>query len=234
MQELDSRLDQLAHRRHSLPEVAEIEHASHTRRELTDRIAITEAELSDLSRDQRKADADVEQVRARRARDRERLDRGEVGSPKELAGLQHEVESLTRRLSNLEDVELEVMERVEATEAALTDLRQRSAETTDRLASLEKVRDAAFDDIDAEAARAVAEREQAAATLPADLQRLYTRLREQYGGVGVAALKHRRCTGCQLQLTAADLSRLSASPADEVLRCEECGRILVRTDSSGA
>ena len=51
--------------------------------------------------------------------------------------------------------------------------------------------------------------------------------------VGAAALVRRRCTGCSLDLTAADLGSIAKASPDEVLRCEECNRILVRTAESG-
>ncbi len=80
---------------------------------------------------------------------------------------------------------------------------------------------------------ALAEREKLAADIPANLLAAYDRLRDQLGGVGAAALHHKRCGGCQLEVGAADLARMRAAPRDEVLRCEECNRILVRTSESG-
>jgi predicted nucleic acid-binding Zn-ribbon protein len=77
------------------------------------------------------------------------------------------------------------------------------------------------------------EREQAAAGIPEALLTVYDRLREQKGGVGAAALRARRCGGCSLELTAADLRAIAQAPSDELLRCEECNRILVRTAESG-
>ena len=68
---------------------------------------------------------------------------------------------------------------------------------------------------------------------PADLINLYERLRVQHGGVGAAALRRGRCEGCHLSLNTVDLNAIRAAAADEVLRCEECRRILVRTDESG-
>ncbi len=62
---------------------------------------------------------------------------------------------------------------------------------------------------------------------------LYTRLREQKGGVGAAALRARRCGGCSLQLNASELADIAKTASDVVLRCEECNRILVRTSESG-
>jgi predicted nucleic acid-binding Zn-ribbon protein len=78
-----------------------------------------------------------------------------------------------------------------------------------------------------------AERAGLAPLIPPDLLTLYDRIGASHGGVGAAELRQRRCTGCQLEINAADLRAFSAAPEDEVLRCEECGRILIRTPQSG-
>ena len=81
--------------------------------------------------------------------------------------------------------------------------------------------------------KAIDRRVEVAASMPADLLNLYDKLRAQHGGVGAAALRHRRCQGCNLTLNTVDLNAMRAAPDDEVLRCEECRRILVRTADSG-
>jgi hypothetical protein len=190
-------------------------------------------EVDDLGREQRKADADVEQVKARRERNQQRLDQGQVGSPKELQGLQHELETLERRISDLEDAELEVMERAEAAQARLDGLQAAVTGHDQALAEVEQRRDEALGSIDGEMKEAEDERNRIATGIPADLMKLYEKLRGSHGGVGAAALVRRRCQGCQLELTAADLRQIAAAPEDEVVRCEECQRILVRTAESG-
>ena len=117
--DLDAELGRLEHRRRGLPEHAELSRLEQRDNELRDEIAALEAREGDLRREQAKADADVEQVRSRVSRDRARLDAGQVSSPRELENLQSEIESLLRRQSDLEDTELEVMERVEAAQAML-------------------------------------------------------------------------------------------------------------------
>ena len=95
------------------------------------------------------------------------------------------------------------------------------------------VRDAAAAELTAQQQQSRAERDKLAADIPADLLALYERLRAQLGGVGVGALHQKRCGGCQLNVGASELARFATAPTDEVLRCEECNRILVRTDESG-
>ena len=233
VQALDAKLDQLAHRRRTLPELAQLAQLVAQREELSDRRIDLETAVQDLSRQQRKADGDVEQVKARRGRNQERLDRGQVASPKELEGLQHEIGSLNRRISDLEDAELEIMEQLEAAQRGLTEAEASTREVDARIAEIEATRNEAFAHIDAETEKARAERDALAAELPADLHGLYEKLRAQMGGVGAAALQQRRCGGCRLELTPAYRGEIAQAPPDEVVRCEECRRILVRVPESG-
>jgi hypothetical protein len=233
IQSLDSRLDQLAHRRRVLPELAELARIGSRLAELHGLIVAAETTESDISREQTKAEADVDQVRARAARDQQRLDAGKVASPRELENLQSEIASLARRQSDLEDTVLEIMERHEAVEKRVAELTKERDELTTTRDDLERRRDAALAELDTEVAAASAERATAAAEVPDDLLALYAKLRGQMGGVGAAALRQRRCEGCRLELNATEINRISSAPADEVLRCEECRRILVRTPTSG-
>jgi predicted nucleic acid-binding Zn-ribbon protein len=180
-----------------------------------------------------KAEQDVEQVRARAQRDQQRLDSGAVTSPKDLANLQSEIASLAKRQSDLEDVVLEVMERLESAQTRVTEMTARRDDAQHSAQEAEQRRDAAFAEIDAEADKVKRERETVASVIPADLMKLYTRLREQNGGVGAARLYQRRCEGCRVELSITDLNDVRAQAANAVVRCENCGRILVRTADSG-
>jgi hypothetical protein len=233
VQELDSTLDRLTHRKATLPELAEIETLSARRDEIGDDIVRAETEDSDLGREQAKVDTDVETVRSRMERDQKRLDSGQVGSPKELENLQHEIESLHRRQTELEDAELEVMEQREAVQTRLGLLQQEQGAIGESIAAAEQRRDAAYEEIAAESEKAVAQRAETVGTVDADLLALYEKLRASSAGVGAAALHRGRCEGCHLQLNTTDLNRMRDAPDDEVLRCEECRRILVRTAESG-
>ena len=172
-------------------------------------------------------------MRARAARDQQRLDSGAVTSPKDLANLQSEIASLAKRQSDLEDVVLEVMERLESAQTRVTEMTARRENAARSLAEAEERRDAAFAEIDAEQAKVTRDREAVAAVVPADLLALYTKLRGQMGGVAAARLHQRRCEGCRVELSITDLNELRAAKADEVVRCENCRRILVRTNESG-
>jgi predicted nucleic acid-binding Zn-ribbon protein len=231
--DLDAELGRLDHRRRGLPEHAELSQLEQRDRELRDELATLEATEGDLKREQGKAEADVEQVRSRITRDRARLDAGQVSSPKELENLQSEIESLLRRQSDLEDVELEVMERRESTQARLAEATAERAKAADDIQSVTARRDEILADLAEQSGKAADQRVAVAAEEPADLVDLYEKLRAQHGGVGAAALRRGQCQGCHLTLNTVDLNAIRAAAPDEVLRCEECRRILVRTPESG-
>lgn len=233
---MDATLDRLAQRRRSLPELAEIAAADARLAELRDLVVGAETERSDIAMAERKIDNDVEVVRTRMARDQQRLDSGAVGSPKELENLQHELVSLARRQSELEDLELEQMELREQVEARLASLQSEVDELTTSRDAAAARRDEAFAEIDAEVTARTAERASLAAELRAAAEALvdlYEKIRGGPGGAGAAALHRGQCQGCHLSLPPSDLSRIKAAPEDEVLRCEECRRILVRRPDSG-
>jgi hypothetical protein len=160
------------------------------------------------------------------------MDSGAITHAKELESLQHEVASLSRRQSELEDTELELMERREEAQAALDAAVAALDEAQRFLDDAAVRRDATFDEIDTAEATRREERGPLVAQIPADLLALYDKIRD-HSGTGAAMLRARRCEGCRIELSGSDLSQVAAAPADEVVRCEECRRILVRTAESG-
>ncbi|MEV8085959.1 zinc ribbon domain-containing protein [Streptomyces nigra] len=233
VQDLDVRLQQLAHKRKSLPEHAEIESLTKDHTQLRDLLVAAQTEESDCAREQTKAEQDVDQVRQRAARDQQRLDSGAVTSPKDLENLQREIVSLAKRQGDLEDVVLEVMERRESAQERVAELTERVGSVQGKVDDAIARRDAAFEQIDAEVATATKEREVVAAAVPADLLKLYEKLREQQGGVGAAKLYQRTCQGCRQELAITELNEIRSAAPDTVVRCENCRRILVRTAESG-
>jgi len=227
VQALDTRLDQLAHRRRTLPELARLTELDAQLADVSSALVTSRTAAQDLRRELVKAEGDVEQVRQRAARNTERLNAGQ-GSAKDLQGMQHELESLARRQADLEEVELEVMERLEAHESALAEVTKAYEQLTAEVDKVAAARDAAYAELDAEVAVVTAAREGAVRGIDEGLIALYTRLRGQLGGVGAAALRGSRCEGCRLDLNPADLDQIRSASPDTVVRCEECGRILVR------
>ncbi|WP_308072712.1 zinc ribbon domain-containing protein [Streptomyces bambusae] len=233
VQALDVRLSQLAHKRKSLPEHAELDSLNKDLSQQRDLLVAAQTEESDTQREQTKAEQDVDQVRQRAVRDQQRLDSGAVSSPKDLENLQRELTSLAKRQGDLEDVVLEVMERRESAQ-------ERVAELTERVSALQAKtddatgrRDAATAEIDDETAKVSKDRELVVASIPADLIALYEKIRVKQAGIGAAKLYQRRCLGCQIELDIAEVNEVKAAAANQVVRHENCGRILVRTADSG-
>jgi predicted nucleic acid-binding Zn-ribbon protein len=231
LQAIDTALGQLTHRRGSLPELAEIEAGSKRLTELTDSVAAARADVQDLDRDVRRLEMDVEQVRARADRDQQRMQAGGLPA-KELERLQHEVESLARRASSLEDDELDLMEKREQAEAVLAEAESARDAVAAQVADATGRRDAAYAEIDAETEKRTTERAAVVPDVPDDLLKLYERIRANTG-IGAALLRARRCEGCRLELSGSDYAEIKKASPDEVIRHEECGRILVRTETSG-
>lgn len=233
LQALDSGIDRLAARRRTLPELAVITERTTALRALDDDAVGVRTELDDVSLAQRRLENEIELVRTRAERDSQRLDSGAVSNSRELENLQAELASLARRQGVLEDDALERMEAVEALQGRLDELTKRRGDVSAEIDTATASRDKAFVEIDTEAERLRRDRGALAPELPAPLVALYERIRTSSGGVGAAALERRRCQGCHLELSGGDLREVAAAPADEVVRCEECQRILVRTPESG-
>ncbi len=232
VQALDTRLRQLAHRRSSLPEHARLAALEADIALVRDRLVVARTKVSDIQRELRKSETDVEQVRTRAERDQARLDSGQ-GSAKDLQAIQHELASLARRQSELEDVELEVMERLETAEGEADALAVQLERAEAEVAAVTASRDTVLAEVSDEVTKVTAERDGIAGGLDSGLVALYDKIRAGSDGVAAAALKAKRCEGCRMELTASDLNRIRVAPADELLRCDECRCILVRTTESG-
>lgn len=231
LQALDTRLAQIAHRRSKLSEQQVLDAALAERSSVDSELVKASMRQSDVQRDIAKAEADVQLVRDRAARDRARLESGS-GSAKDLLGLQHELDSLARRQAALEDEQLEVMEHAEAVDSLVSHLTARLEQLTEGVAKATAARDAALGALEEEAGQVQERREQILPEVGDDLLALYEKIRAQTG-MGAAAVVQRRCEGCRLELLGADVVRIAQAAPDEVVRCEECRRILVRTAESG-
>ena len=226
---VDAELTRAAHRRRSLPELAEIEQVEKDWLAGRDSLVAAETAASDLDREIRKLEAEIDQVRAREDRDRGLLDSGSINSSKQLEDLQHELATLQRRQTVLEDDLLEVMERREATGADIDRGRAALAGIEQRRLDAARRRDEAVADLESTEQHRQQERHTLVGGLPAELVALYERIRAQRG-TGAALLRQQRCGACQLELDRTAIGRLREAAPDEVLRCEECGVLLVRGD----
>ncbi|WP_431907116.1 zinc ribbon domain-containing protein [Micromonospora carbonacea] len=231
LQAIDTTLAQLAHRRRTLPELAELEALARELSALEDERVRAQVAVDDLDRDIARIEKDVDQVRARKSKDEARLAAGS-GPARELEALQHELVSLNRRQSDLEDAELELMEQRETAQGVLDGIERRAAEARERRAAAERRRDDALAEIAKEEEFKRQSRQPLAGDLPADLVTLYDKIRADTG-LGAALLTGGRCGGCRLELYGADMARIRRAAPDDVVRCEECRRIMVRTNESG-
>jgi predicted nucleic acid-binding Zn-ribbon protein len=231
--DLDTELGRLDHRRRTQPEIAELAQLGERSAKVRDARTIADTDLSDLDRELARAERDVEQVRVRIANDNKRLDAGQVSNARELESLQSEVSSLKRRQGDLEDVVLDLMERREAAQTLRDGAAAEAEAIGGETAAVTDRRDAALADIEEQAAKASAARTAVLADVPADLLALYTRIGASSSGRGAAPLRRGQCGGCREMLSTVELNAVRAAAPDEVVRHEECGRILVRTADSG-
>jgi uncharacterized protein len=233
LQTVDTTLAQLHHRRQTLPQHAVIAKLRTERAAVASDLVAAETRISDLELEQAKAETDLEPVRERLSRNQTRITNGVIADPKALSSMLEEVNHLKKRISDLEDAELDVMEQLEEATASQETLRAQAARVDADLGEAIADRDRQLAAIEAEMSGLREQRAEISPLIPDDLLALYDKIGNSHGGVGAAELRARRCTGCQLEVNAAELRAFSAAAEDEVLRCEECGRILIRTAQSG-
>ncbi len=225
--ELDADLARVTHSAKTLPQHETIRTLMEARQEVGDALTSATTEADDLEVATRRAESDLVPVRARLERDQQRVDAGEVTDARALQGLLDEIEHLRGRIGDLEDAQLDVMGRAEEARARRDELSSRKAEIEQQLRDEVRARDEAAQGLKQEAQGLVQRRKEAAAAVPQELGKLYERLRATTG-IGAARLVESRCGGCRLQLNVSDLAALAKLPANQVARCPECDRILVR------
>jgi predicted nucleic acid-binding Zn-ribbon protein len=228
---VDAELSRTEHRRRTLPELTEIADVEKKLQDLRDSKVAVETSSSDLDREITRQEREIESVRAREDRDRKLLESGSVAA-KQMADIEHELHTLERRQTALEDDLLELMERREALglDAKRTGAEVDQAEGV--LAAAISRRDEAFADLDTTHARRDEDRAKLVPRFPTDLLSLYERIRVR-GGIGAALLRSRRCGACQLDIDRNAIAEIKSATTDSVIQCENCSAILVRTVESG-
>ena len=224
---LDQRTTALNHKAQILAEhslLVNVTTKSHNVRDL--RIG-AQTELSDVKRELLRAEADVEQIVMRITRDEARLNGGSA-SPKELEQLQHEVGTLSVRRAELEEVELEVMMRIDEINARISELSDQEANFAAEIVDLEIRKENALAAFNSELELITKERSETLASVNPELIALYEKIRTSNNGTGAAALIAGSCNGCHLSINAVELKRITDIADNEVVRCEECRCILVR------
>ena len=226
LQEIDNSIIGLTNKLSNLPEAAahrEIEIEFNRARDL--RIA-AETELKDIGGELKRAEGDVEQVEAREAKDEARLNAGQ-GSPKELEKLQHEIASLKKRREELEEIELEVMMRVDEIKARIDEHKKTEIELTEKTSKAADQKASALADLNSELDSTKKNREELFSQIDKTLLDIYTK-QQSNGRIGAAKLEHGECRGCNLAINPVDLKKINELPPTEIARCEECRCILVR------
>lgn len=228
VQEVDSALDRLAHRRRTLPERRALAEAEAAVDAVTGELATVEQRAGELAEEIRRREDEVAANEARASSLEATLDSGSGGSPRDLAAMADEVQGIRRRIGILEDALLDLLEEAETAGTTRTELHRRRDERAAAVADAGAALAAAEAAIDAEEAEVAPRRAGLVEQVPADLLATYERLRARLGGVAVAPLDGARCSGCHLTLPATELDALRHAPPGAVVRHEECGRILVR------
>lgn len=226
IQRHDLALTSLAHKLATLPEISTLTATTIKANNTRDLRIAAETEASDVNRELKRAEGDVEQVVTRLQKDEARLNSG-TGTPKELESLQHEVVTLNARRAELEEVELEIMLRVDGIKSRIDELKELEANLATEIAELTDRKNVVWLALESESAQVATERAATVATVDKALYDLYEKIRSS-GRAGAAALLGGQCLGCNLTINAIDLKRMLESADDEVIRCEECRCILVR------
>jgi uncharacterized protein len=228
LQEVDSALDRVAHRRRTLPERRALADAEAAVEAVTGELAATGRRADELATEIRRREDEVAANEARAAALEATLDSGSGGSPRDLTAMADEVSGIRRRVRSLEDALLDLLEEAETTGATRSELQHQRDERAAAAGTAAEAVAAADAELDADEAALVPQRAALLDGIPEDLLASYERLRARLGGVAVAPLEGNRCGGCHLTLPATELDALRHAPPDAVVRHEECGRILVR------
>lgn len=229
VQDHDTRIDQLRHRRQTLPEKTELADLQKRRAAIEATRAEVAARRDEVAERQAKAEADIAGAEKRISEIDTRMRSGAVTASRELQAMQGEIDAIRERVSHLEDSALEAMDEREPLDAEVEGHDAQLAALDELAAELERRISEAEAEVDAELATEQAARADAASGVPDDLTKTYEQLRARLGGVGAARLDGNRCSGCHLTLPATELDRIRHADANALFYCEQCGRILVRT-----
>lgn len=225
--DLDRELARVVHAAKKLPEHGKIRELMTKREQVGDQLTAAITSADDLTIAAKRAEQDLVPVRQRLERDQKRVEDGSVTDAKSLQGLLSEIEHIKGRIVVLEDAQLEAMRLAEEAEETRDGLAKLKEDVEEQLREQVTSRDTQVAGMKEKAQTLMAKRGPLTKRLPEGLLKLYEKLRSSTG-MGAARLTNGRCGGCQLVLNAADLETIRKAPVDEILRCPECERILVR------
>jgi hypothetical protein len=229
VQDLDTQADQLAHRSQTLPVRATLAKLEADGADLDRKLVVVDERLSVLRRSQTRLEDEIALLQEKVVNADKQLYSGTTNSPRELQALQDEITSIKKRIGDLEDEQLEVMEATEPVDAEREELgRRREGLDAEAVRSRAELAETEAE-IDQALAGVRERRSQAVAEVPEALVGEYQKLRGVFGGIGVARLVGSTCQGCHLQLSAVEIDRIKHLGPDELVHCEECGRLLVHS-----
>lgn len=230
LQSIDTGLQRLDHAARNLPQDAERTALEPQLAAIRAKHAARTGELEDARIELRRVESDVEVVEARIDRDSGRLQ--QTASVKDIQGLETELASLRTRRSDLEEIELTVMERIEELEATLADIDEERTALTAQFDALESARSQELGVLDARRAALGDDRETVLRGIPTELVALYEKQRARYG-TGAALLQRGVSLGSNTALNANDLDTIRRAAPDDVVLCPESSCILIRNEESG-
>jgi predicted nucleic acid-binding Zn-ribbon protein len=228
VQEHDTAVDRLRHRRGTLPELAELAGVEQALATLEQARAGASGRRDEVARRQRALEDDLASTEAKIGEIERRMYSGVVSAPRELQAMQADVESLRRRRSTLEDAVLDSMAEREPLDDEVSGLDREQERLDEEGVRLRAAVAEAQAAIDAELTVEEGRRREAVEGLPEDLVARYERLRARLDGIGAAPLVGGRCGGCHLSLPATEVDRIRREPPDALITCDQCGRILIR------
>lgn len=227
LQQIDIDLLKIAHKIKNSPLNSNLESLNRSLMDTKNLLIAAETEKSDIQHELSRSEIDVEQVVSRIEKDEKRLASG-TGTPKELEQIQHELGTLAKRRSELEEVELEIMVRIDDVSKRITDLQKQLASFEAELARVQSELEIEVRSLDSAKQSSLNAREALAPQIDKELLALYEKIRSSSDGLGAAQLVGDSCGGCHLKLNAAEMEKIKSLSDDEVVRCEECRRILIR------
>jgi uncharacterized protein len=229
VQDLDTLITQLAHRREMLAERTGLTGLEAELETLASEKATLSEQRAALTAAQRDLEAQIATINERSSGIETRMYAARGSSTRDLQAMDEEVRHLNQRRSELEDEELVAMVEQEPVDAALVALAARTAPVEEKVDALRVEVAQAQSEIDVELETATAARAAEAAQLPAPLAQRYEALRTRLKGTGAARLIGHRCDGCHLELSSGEVERILHTTPDSVVTCDQCGRILVPT-----
>lgn len=227
--DLDARISRAEATRKAPPQADQIAGLVAKRTSQTGELAALSGARDDVKTELSRVESDVQLAKSRIDRDKALLQKST--DPKSAVALENEISTLEARLSALDDAQLELWEKLEAAEGAVSEQEALITATNEEGARLSAEAKSVVEDAKNTEVQARKDREAIVTTLPADLVAAYDRIAVQT--TGAALLTRGTCGGCRMVLNATDISEIRSAGADDVVYCPECGCILVRTEESG-